>query len=160
MKIALDGVDCTGKTTISEALANKYGCNIVRLTNGGDRSLMAYLQFTMANNVIHDRTFLSEIVYPKFFNRESRLNVDDIPILFKMLDAFNVQTFILTASPETLRSRFAERGDEFITDMNVIDQINQEYLRIASLNPQFTVIDTTDKTIDEIVEEIGVNLKW
>lgn len=160
MRIALDGVDCTGKTTISEALANKYGCNIVRLTNGGDRSLMAYMQFITSHNVIHDRTFLSEIVYPKVYGRESHLRINDIPYLFKMMDEMNVQTFILTASSETLRSRFNARGDEFITDMNIIDQVNQEYLRIASLNPQFTVIDTTNRTIDEIVEEIGVNLKW
>lgn len=157
MRIALDGCDGTGKTTISEKLANKFGCNIIRLTNGGDRSNEAYRELMMCENVVHDRTFLSEIIYPKYFDRDSRLDKLYVPKLFKFMDALHIKLFILTAMPETILERINERGDEFIDDMSKFPQINQDYLRIAAEH-NFTVIDTTNKTIDEIVEEIGGKL--
>lgn len=158
MRIALDGVDGTGKTTISEKLANKYGCNIVRLTNGGDRSLSSYINFMRLQNVVHDRTFISEIVYPKYFKREIRLLLEDVPTLFCRLKFHKIKTFILTASNETIAERLGKRGDEFIDDLSVLKDINNEYLNIAREHG-FIVIDTTDKTIDEIIEEIGGYLK-
>ncbi len=158
MRIALDGADGTGKTTISEKLANKFGCNIVRLTYGGDRSLKAYSSMMACDNVVHDRTFMSEIVYPKYFNRDSRLDSKIIPTLFELLKSYNIRLFILTAMPETILERINARGDEFIDDNEKFIQINSDYLKIASEH-EFTVIDTTNKTINEIVEEIGGYLK-
>lgn len=154
MRIALEGVDGTGKTTISEKLANKLGCNIVRLTNGGDRSHEAYRDLMSCENVVHDRTFISEIIYPKYFGRESRLKYTFIPALYMMMDRFDIKTFVLTASNETILERIRARGDEFISDESLFAKINNDYLRIAR-EMKFTVIDTTNKTIDEIVEEIG-----
>ena len=154
MRIALDGCDGTGKTTISEKLANKFGCNIVRLTHDGDRTLKAYASTMICDNMVHDRTFLSEIIYPKYFGRESRLDSKIIPTLYELIDLYGVKLFILTAKPETILERINVRGDEFIDDDEKFVQINADYLRIASEHG-FTVIDTTDKTIDEIVEEIG-----
>lgn len=157
-RIALDGCDGTGKTTISEKLANKLGCNIVRLTNGGDRSFRAYWETMSCHNVIHDRTFLSEIIYPKYFEKKSRLNKQFIPSLFEGLDFFGIKLFILTAKPETILERINIRGDEFIDDPAKFVQINQDYVDLANEHG-FTIIDTTNKTIDEIVEEIGGYLK-
>lgn len=157
-RIALDGCDGTGKTTISEKLANKLGCNIVRLTNGGDRNFRAYWESMNCHNVVHDRTFLSEIIYPKYFGRESRLSKIIVPYLFETLKVLDVKLFILTAKPETILERISIRGDDFINDSAKFVQINQDYLDIAK-ECGFTVIDTTDKTVDEIVEEIGGYLK-
>lgn len=154
MRIALDGCDGTGKTTISEKLANELGCNIVRLTNGGDRSIRAYRELMSCDNVVHDRTFMSEIIYPMYFGRKSRLRKTSIPILTSYLNEFDIKMFILTASDETILERVGKRGDEFISDMSKFKDINADYLRIASKH-NFTIIDTTNKTIDEIVEEIG-----
>lgn len=154
MRILLDGCDGTGKTTISEKLANKLGCNIVRLTYGGDRSLKAYASMMICDNVVHDRSFLSEIIYPKYFGRASRLDSKIVPTLFELIKAYGIKMFILTAKPETILERICKRGDEFIDDDEKFIQINADYLRTASEHG-FTVIDTTDKTIDEIVEEIG-----
>ena len=153
MQIILDGCDGTGKTTVSEKLANKLGCNIIRWTYAGDRSYQAYLDLMSCDNVVHDRSFISEMIYPKYFGRDSRLDASIVPILFDVIKSFGIKTFILTAKPETILERIGKRGDEFIDDNEKLVQINQDYLDIAK-EKGFTVIDTTDKTIDEIVEEI------
>lgn len=153
MQIILDGCDGTGKTTISEKLANRLGCNIVRLTYAGDRSYQAYLDLMSCDNVVHDRSFISEMIYPKYFGRDSRLDSSIVPSLFRVIKSFGIKLFVLTAKPETILERIGKRGDEFIDDATKFVQINQDYLDIAK-EKGFTVIDTTDKTIDEIVEEI------
>lgn len=143
-----------GKSSVAEKLANKFGCNIVRLTYNGDRSFGAYFDFMTCENVVHDRTFISEIIYPKYFGKDSRLEPKMIEPLYEMLTCQGINVFILTASNETIQERIGKRGDEFIDDMNKFKAINHDYLELAKEH-NFIVIDTTNKTIDEVVEEIG-----
>ncbi len=158
MRIAIDGCDGTGKSTVAEKLANKLKCNIVHLTHKGSRSVFSYQEFMRCNDVVHDRTFISEIIYPKYFNRKSELSEEDAEQLFYRMRFHRIKVFILTASIEAISERIDVRGDEFITDVDKFKKINDEYLKIANEH-EFTIIDTTNKTIDEIVEEIGGYLK-
>ena len=156
MKIYLDGCDGTGKTSVAEKLANKYGCNIIHLTNKGSRSFRSYLEMFRCDNMVHDRTFLSEVIYPKYFGRPTELCTYNISSLYEMLN--EVHLFILTASPETILKRVRERGDDFIDDYEKLIDINKDYLKLAEKHG-YTVIDTTNKSIDDVVEEIGGYLK-
>lgn len=158
MRIALDGCDGVGKTTVAEKLANEFGCNIIRLTYKGDRSVAAYASMMNVENVVHDRTFISEVVYPKYFRRASRLSAASIPALFELIDQNDMKVFILTGSDETIRERIGKRGDEFIHNMDDFIEINRDYLNIAKMHG-YTIIDTTNKSIEEVVKEIGGYLK-
>lgn len=154
MRIAIDGCDGTGKTSVAEKLANKLGCNIIRLTYKGDRSVKAYYQMMSVDNVVHDRTFISEIIYPKYFGRMCRLEPDCEGYLHNLIANFSISPFILTASSETIQNRIRQRGDEYIKDIDKFAKINRDYLEYAR-EYDLNVIDTTNKTIDEVVEEIG-----
>ena len=154
MKVAIDGCDGTGKTTVVEKLANKLGCNIIRLTYAGDRSLRAYFQMMSVDNVVHDRTFISELIYPKYFDRSSRLDVKYEDYLLHLLDSFEIRPFILTAAPKTIEKRIRLRGDEYIKNIDDFTKINQDYLDYAREH-DIKIIDTTTKTVDEVVAEIG-----
>lgn len=156
MRIMIDGCDGTGKTTVAEKLANELGCNIIRLTYNGDRSIMAYHQLMSIDNVVHDRSFISEIIYPKYFNRSSRLEPNCENYLQYLSEYIGIKSFILTASPETIQKRIRERGDDYIKDIALFESINQDYLDYARKH-NIPVIDTTDKTIDEIVKEVISN---
>lgn len=153
MRIIIDGCDGTGKTTVTEKLANELGCNIIRLTYNGDRSVMAYHQLMSINNVVHDRSFISEIIYPKYFRRSSRLESGCENYLQYFAEYIGIKSFILTASPETIQKRIKEREDDYIKDIALFESINQDYLNYAREH-NIPVIDTTNKTIDEIVKEV------
>lgn len=157
MRVILDGCDGTGKTTIAERLANRYGCNVIRLTYAGDRSVKAYYQMMSVDNVVHDRSFISEIIYPKYFGRISRLEPNCEGYLHNLIEHFSIRPFILTASSETIKKRIMTRGDEYIKDIDRFAAINQDYLEYAREHNIY-VIDTTNKTIDEIIKEIGGHL--
>lgn len=154
MRILIDGCDGTGKTTIAEKLANEYGCNIIRLTYGGDRSLKAYFQMMAVDNVVHDRTFISEIIYPKYFARASKLEFNSEKYLWNMIENLSMRPFILTASSLTIKERILQRGDEYIKDVDKFGRINRDYITYAH-EYDIPLINTTDKTVDEIIKEIG-----
>lgn len=158
MRILIDGVDGTGKTSVCEKLANKFGCNIVRLTHDGDRNFKAYSEAMIPDNMVHDRTFLSEIIYPKNFGRASWLMDSSIPALYQLIEQYDAKVFILTADNDEIVRRLNLRGDEFIDDFEKIKGINYDYIQIALIQ-EYILIDTTNKTIDEVVEEIGGYLK-
>ena len=158
MRILIDGCDGTGKTSVCEKLANKFGCNIVRLTHDGDRNFKTYSEAMIPDNMVHDRTFLSEIIYPKNFGRASRLIASSIPVLYQLIEQYDAKVFILTADNDEIVRRLNLRGDEFIDDFEKIKGINYDYIQIALIQ-NYVLIDTTNKTIDEVVEEIGGYLK-
>lgn len=158
MRILIDGCDGTGKTSVCEKLANKFGCNIVRLTHDGDRNFKAYSEAMIPDNMVHDRTFLSEIIYPKNFGRASRLMTSGIPVLYQLIEQYDAKVFILTADNDEIVRRLNLRGDEFIDDFEKIKGINYDYIQIALIQ-NYILIDTTNKTINEVVEEIGGYLK-
>ena len=158
MRILIDGCDGTGKTSVCEKLANKFGCNIVRLTHDGDRNFKAYSEAMIPDNMVHDRTFLSEIIYPKNFGRASRLMHSSITALYQLIEQYDAKVFILTADNDEIVRRLNLRGDEFIDDFKKIKGINYDYIQIALIQ-EYILIDTTNKTIDEVVEEIGGYLK-
>lgn len=153
MRVLIDGVDGTGKTSVTEKLANRLGCNIIRLTHDGDRNFRAYSESMIPDNMVHDRTFLSEMIYSSIFKRGSRLNIDCTSALFRLIDQYNAKVFILTANIVTLNERLNKRGDEFIDDFSVIEKIDLKYQQIAYLH-DFEVIDTTCKNVDQVVDEI------
>jgi len=154
MRILLDGCDGTGKTTIAEKLANEWGCNVIRLTYGGDRSLKAYFQMMSVDNVVHDRSFISEIIYPKYFGRMCRLEPNTEGYLHHLIENLSIKPFILTASPETIQKRIGKRGDEYIKDINKFVKINRDYIQYADEH-NIPIIDTTGYTPEEVVKKIG-----
>jgi broad-specificity NMP kinase len=149
----IDGCDGTGKTSVCEKLANMLGCNIVRLTHSGDRNFRAYSEAIIPDNMVHDRTFLSEIIYPKYFGRAPRLMNCSIPALYSLLEQYEAKVFILTADNNEIRKRLIKRGDEFISNFEHVKGINRDYVQTALTN-KYTVIDTTNKSIDDVVKEI------
>jgi broad-specificity NMP kinase len=153
MRVMIDGCDGTGKTSVCEKLANMLGCNIVRLTHGGDRNFKAYSEAIIPDNMVHDRTFLSEIIYPKYFGRAPRLMNCSIPALYSLLEQYEAKVFILTADNNEIRKRLIKRGDEFISNLEHVKGINHDYVQTALMN-EYTVIDTTNKSIDDVVKEI------
>ena len=154
MRVILEGCDGTGKTSVSELLANKLNCNIIRLTRHGYRALRSYKHLMSAEYIVHDRSFISETIYPKYFNEARSITDGETSELWDYIKIFDIKVFVLTANPEEIVKRFNTRGDEFLKDASVLQNINNDYLCVAK-EKNLIVIDTTDKTIQQVVEEIG-----
>jgi thymidylate kinase len=153
MKIIIDGCDGTGKTTLIEKLADHYNCDVVRMMRNGSKEYFDYKsKYIEIENVIFDRSFMSEVVYSKVFNRTCRLAEFSFRSLFDVIK--DIPTIILDCDPETIRERLlAKNEDPIIIDQ--IDIIRKAYIDLAD-EFHIPVIDTTKVSFEEIIERINL----
>ena len=147
MKIIVDGPDGAGKSTLIKKLVKIYKCDILQMTEFGSKKVDDYVNKTNLDNVIWDRSFISEKVYPKYFNRIS--NLSDLSFL-RLINRFRNTggvILIITNSPEILKKRLKLRGEyDFLIDH--ISEINKDYVEIASLYKLPLI--SSDMSIEEI----------
>lgn len=71
-RIIVEGADQQGKTTLCNLLKEKLGYDVVHYGKPAD-DFDFHVDYFLQDNTISDRNFLSEIVYSRINNRESRI---------------------------------------------------------------------------------------
>lgn len=150
MAIILEGVDCSGKTTFAEKLAEKTGFEIVKGSSFGISKLGAdgmyeYMKKQIAReNVIIDRSFYSNLVYGTKYN---------YPMMkthhyYNLLELANITSVVvyLYASVGEISYRMKKRGDDMI-DIEDIDDILIRYDRELSLFKPATMVAINTENI-------------
>lgn len=160
--IILEGSDLVGKTSVAKCLSKITGLPQTSIwvdlktpkpaVISVSKTLRLLAESTNLN-IIFDRSFMSEYVYGAVLDRETEY----IPDLIKEWSSVkDCHLFILTASEDILRRRFAKRGDDYI-DIEKIVEINKGYkdLKVLAENAIHTnEIDTSSLTISEVSENI------
>lgn len=155
MRIYLDGCDGTGKSTLADELSKEFNLDKFCLTKDSEKSVSRYLEIRQIDNTIFDRTFLSEIVYPKVFGRKEWMTDYDKEILlyhYLKLDPDDV-FIILTAENEDIKKRILSRGDEYPEILDNISKINKKYVELA-FKYHIQIIDTSVMDLKEIIQII------
>jgi thymidylate kinase len=177
--IILEGLSRTGKSTISKSIAEEFGFRNFSIKTKmpeyvenlpdfyhGMHILANELFKTFPNETfILDRSFLSELVYSKFFDRKSYINNDQI-ISDLLLD----NKFLLVLLDNN-HQQYINRGPK---DKIVYDErefINQKDLfqwhfhtfrdkyEPESWRNQFLYIDTSITNLTETTEQIKIRIK-
>lgn len=128
MRIFLDGCDGAGKSTLAKYLSERFNLDIFSLTKNSEKSEKRYIELLSIDNVIHDRTFLSEVVYPPVFGRDIWLTDDAIVELFGHYCKKDDLFIICTAPDEVIRQRIINRHEfEYQEIVDNIAYINSKY---------------------------------
>lgn len=170
--IILEGLSRTGKSSIAKALENKgfrsisvkdkmpaYIENLHDFYHGMHIiSNEIYRTFPNENFVI-DRSFLSELVYSKFFNRKTHSNQSDS---IKQL----LQNNFLLVYLSNTHQRYIERGpkdrilyseEDFKIQKDLFDQNFEEYKNREPSElwqSRFVQIDSSETSIEEAIKII------
>lgn len=160
--IIIEGADCTGKTTIINALKSESSYHTYtasKTTNFLDalQASITQLQYiNKTNKILFERSFISELIYgTRFRNYTPR----DELFFFDLLDKIEKDTLviILSAPQKVLMDRYQKRGDSFVDATDILN-IDAEYrtLAIALANkPNISVLCIdTNAPIDKIVNYI------
>lgn len=158
MKIYLDGCDGVGKSTLANYLSERFCIDKFCLTKDSEKSLVRYMQLTYLDNVVYDRTFLSEVVYPKVFGREEWLSKNDIKNLLDLYKREKCLIVICTASNSTIRDRILARGVEFIEVIKNLETIDTEYIELAH-KYNLLLVNTQCNSSEEIGDMIEKEIK-
>lgn len=153
MKIILDGVDCSGKTTLANILADKYGLDVCHCTQHDPADFEFYKNSARKENVVWDRHTIGEMIYPNIFNRERQLGIEDVRIVLHHFRKTGGKVFVLTADPAVLQERLSERPNEHRKIKEKILEIDQEFRWYADLY-RVPIIDTSKMLLKEIFELI------
>ena len=160
MRIYLDGCDGSGKSTLAKYLSKRFGLDIFCLTKDSEKSMKRYLEIGLGlDNVVYDRTFFSEAIYPMIFDRDLWLDSDDIEELLDLYNCGNRIIVICTTHDYIIRDRLRQRGDEFGEVIDNLSLINKKYREIAD-RYNLMLVDTYEQTLEEIGDQIERRIKW
>lgn len=155
MKIIIEGCDGTGKTTLAKKLARKYKCDVIHMTNKDPKDFSFYSQSLRKTNAIYDRNFLSELIYPKVFNRYSTaITNDEFKLLLKRAIDNEVLIVILTASSIDILNRLKKRANEPKEILKRYKWIDKQYRKIAK-KYCIPIFDTTFLTVKDVCKFIN-----
>lgn len=152
MRIVIEGVDGTGKSSLIEKLCADYGLDFIKMTGPGWKEFESYFQKAGVDNVIHDRSFISEFVYSTIYNRKSVIDKDAFEMLLLLYRKYGTKIIILTADvPEVMR-RIKVRATDNEKENDIIRR-KIAYDLIAKIFG-IDIIDTTHLNEDEAYKEI------
>ncbi len=158
MHIIIDGCDGCGKTTLTDKLAKQFSLDKIIMTRYGWKDFQSYYQKAALDNVVSDRSFISERVYSKLYNRQSSITKELYDALLSLYYKIPPQPWlfvILTASADTIMKRIEQRGVDTETRNEIMRKI-ELYLSIYEefKTDNILYLDTTVMTEDDVFNKV------
>ena len=124
MKVIIEWCDWTWKTYLSNYISNKTWMPILKFWHHNSKNYIKdFNRYYKINNIILDRSWLSEIIYSKIKKRNTTLkNIEKMISL-----TWEFIYIICTTDIDNINKVFNERWEDFI-DINEAILINKEYL--------------------------------
>lgn len=171
MKIVVEGPDCSGKSTLAQALHfrlgnYKYvhnslfqGKHVQRNISGqishfSDDLFHSHLDLLRLNeNIIIDRHWPSELVYGHIFRNKFEYDIKKMRRHCKIYRPIYIGCL---PSYETVLKKFEERKDT--EDFDYVDRVYEMYARIFKLMPEFKIFNYEKEPILNFIKrELNVN---
>lgn len=161
--IIVEGADCSGKDSLIKELKRITGYSVVRgssfeLSKGGSelmRDIM--LESLEEDNVILNRSYLSNIVYSPLFNYPLIQKSHAMEVTHAINETGEKTVLVyLYADSEILMKRMDSRGDEDVSPRDLQGILDKYSETISSdfLPSNFLRYDTEKQSSEEIAEEI------
>ena len=150
MKIAITGTPGTGKTTVTDQLDINY--HVVHLT-----------EYIRENNLGEPVEGVTEVDTEKLKTKiAEEFESEDVIFEGHLAHHLEVdQCIVLRCNPEILEERLSERD---YSDEKVAENLEAEALDVilseaVQMHENVFEIDTTDKTVDEVTEEVEESIE-
>lgn len=165
--IIIEGPDCAGKTTLANKLKEYYSeynipLDICHCTGHDPKDIQFYIQTMRKKNIIFDRHFIGEMIYPNVFNRIGELRLSGFKYLCNIATELKCPIIIVTPPNEVLLTRLKnERPNEEKEVKDKILLINNEFIKISKTlkenNLPVLIAEYTDNgeiDFDNIIHQI------
>lgn len=161
MHIVFEGPDCSGKSSLLEAVAKELDmpCR-KRIVRVGPENILEVNRedLEQEGSLLLDRCYwISDIIYEPFHNVEGSALLPLDRKLYDVGDAFYIH---VTCSSEVMQGRLEERGDELF-DETQIEIARRRYIEFFehTFGREHLTIDTTEVPFEENVKKIVNKIK-
>lgn len=141
--VLVEGCDGSGKTTMADQLAGRYGFRVVHSSRSPDSIDLAERHraiISAPGRLALDRSFVSELVYGPIFHGRSRLTWPQAIELAQLVADRGGLLVHLTAEPQTIQARLRHRRDGDPLPLALIERIQQQYDDVLTqLDPFVTI---------------------
>ena len=149
MRIIIEGVDGSGKSTLVSKLRQRYKLDSLHVTGKDPNTFEFYKSLMLKSDLVTDRDFIGEMIWPEIFNRKGNLNLRKFEKLVSLSKEVDAKIIVLTAPIETLINRIKDRGieekKETLDNLEKVDSMFRYYAGLCNA----PVVDTSDMTFDQ-----------
>lgn len=163
--IQIEGCDGTFKSTVAEKLSDMTGLEIIKGSSfelsqcANDKLNHFFTSLMSLDDIIIDRSIYSNLVYASLYKDYAILNPDQVNEIEKIMKRRKVKTAFLYASPEVVKQRLSERGDDYVK-ADMVDSILEKYFEVMrNAKSQIIWYDTEQFNSDEIANELYTYFK-
>lgn len=154
MRIIIEGVDRIGKTTLAKKIAKKYKLDYVHMNIDDPKDLKFYKQTLRKTNVIYDRHFIGEMIYPSVFNRKKQLSVEEFEKLMQFCYGEEIKVIILYSDDHELLNKRMRR-ERYKQVRLQYQLINNAFYTIGKDNPEYiNLLNVSDKEFKSKLKEV------
>lgn len=164
MNIVLEGAKGTGKSTLAKHFIDK-GFNYHHSTSQNENDFNYHMNLLKKDNMILDRFSLGEMIYPKVYGREGKINLKEFIETFSDENTIYVVLFTEDCYDYVLEKRVKDRDGD-LTDEQVDDLYSSaEKFRIAAKflrefnEENILVFNTAFTSTSEIINNIEMNIE-
>ncbi|MEG1008965.1 MAG: hypothetical protein RSF67_03970 [Clostridia bacterium] len=157
--VIIEGIDGVGKTTLVDYFVqngmNKFHFDYDSKNMDLITKYMNILKFE-TQQLILDRSFISEMVYGPVIRGKCKLTIEDYKDLLIQYEKVGTSIIYLSAPKEILLSRRKNDSNDFEVIKNFYDELSEYYLRLMSFSKDYIEvleIDTDIYNREEVQEK-------
>ncbi len=167
MIIVLEGPDCSGKTTLGQALHKEFNGKFKYIHNSLDRGQLVWRNedgkiikkykdlyhshidsLRLHKNAIVDRLWPSELIYGNVFRGGTQYNVAQVK---KICEEYK-PLYIGCLPPKHLVMKYFQRRLD-TEDFSSVDSVYDHYQVIFDLCPEFKIFDYEETSVEKFIKE-------
>lgn len=128
----LEGVDCSGKSTLAKKLQKTFGGEIVHVVQPKTLAEQDRVPFykdliDSHDNLILDRGWYSDLVYGEFYRKQADIEWSEIYEIEIYLKKKGCMIIHCTDTAEALWDRVLERGDDTIKSYSELSNLKRRF---------------------------------
>lgn len=158
IKIIVDGLDASGKSTLVDALAKEFNLPKRRETSKDENTFDWYMKEYSNGSFVSDRSFISEWIYAPIFKRERKINDDEAKKIHNYLvENYTIFIIAVNGTHQSFKRIHKERGEKPAYDYKLA---KRDWINWIGITRQFrknTIVvgyDITKHSIEEVVNHV------
>lgn len=158
MQYLIEGIDAVGKSTLIKFMQKRIGYRVLKGSSfeqsetDNEGLYSNFFNLYLENDVIFDRSHISNLVYASIFKDYSILSEEQVAHLEHLIN-HKSRLIYLYASPNFIKNRLDQRGDEYIDNSAVRSILDKYEEAIGKSTLNIRKINVEGKSTEEIFNE-------